>query len=1129
MKTPYPFFFAVILLFTSCALQNDIRIVNKTCEYLTNPIGIDNTNPRLSWILQSNQNGQKQTAYHILAASSLELLKKNSGDLWDTGKVDSDQSVHIVYDGSTLDSQHKIFWKVKVWDKNGQPSNWSDTSFWEMGLLQQKNWQAQWIGSPDETDTFSNAPLFRKEFPTTKEIKTARAYVSGLGYYELYVNGNKVGDHVLSPNQTNYDRRQNEDWREQRIGNMATRTLYETFDITKFLTNGENAVGVWLGAGWYRQNDRLENRTLWNDSPRFICQIEIEYADGRKETILSDGSWKTSKSPILHNGLHTGEIYDARLEQDGWNRSNFDDSSWKKTIVVRPPDGQLKAQMSPPDRVIKTIKPVSVKKLENDIYRFDLGQMISGWAQLKINGSVGTKINLKFIEELGPTYGQNDTYILNGNGPETWEPRFTWHAFRYVDVSGAPFPLTLENLKGRVVNTDVDTVGYFECSNNLFNRMLKNYRWTQLGNMHGGIPSDCPHRERRGYTGDGQISAQAAIYNFDMSSFYTKWLNDIADAQNSKTGYVPNTTPYQDGGGGTAWGSAFVIIPWAMYLNYGDEQILREHYAGMKKWVHYLDLQRNKTGVLENQGLGEWVPPGLVDLPPAFVNSCYLYYNCDLMAKIANILKFDSDKIYYEKLGKKVRNAVYENYYNESNFTFSTGTQGANVFPLGFGMVSESQKANVLRQLTTHIKTKNNGHFDTGILATPLQLDVLSENGFHELAYTLMNQQDYPGFGYMINKGATTIWETWGGDASHSHPMFGSVCQWLYQKLAGINPDEKAPGYKNILVKPQPVAGLSFAKASYFSPYGEIKSSWKIIGDKFKLDVQIPVNATATVFVPAISQSLVKVNGKNVDQFVHFQKMEGTSAVFKVESGTYQFISKNILDIFPRPMLSAPTITPKDTLVFKPDSVLVQISSDINNTEIYYTLDNSGPSQQNKKYETPFYINQNSTIKARCFKPGYGPGFTTSSIINFVEPKTNGLQYKYYEGEWRQVPNMHALKPVSNGTVYNFGLEHIHFNAEEFALQFTGFIKIEKAGEYIFYSRTNDGSLLYVNHKLVVNNDGPHGPDERQGEIYLKPGLLPIKLEYFQAGGGMFLEVYYKSPDIEKQQIPPFLLYQKKN
>jgi len=433
--------------------------------------------------------------------------------------------------------------------------------------------------------------------------------------------------------------------------------------------------------------------------------------------------------------------------------------------------------------------------------------------------------------------------------------------------------------------------GSFECSNKLLNQILENYQWTQLGNVHGGIPSDCPHRERRGYTGDGQISARAAIYNFDMSQFYTKWLDDIGDAQNHKTGYVPNTTPYQDGGGGTAWGSAYIIIPWYMYQYYGDKRLLQQHYNGMKHWVEYLKDELNKDGILINQGLGEWVPPDIVEIEPDFVNTCYYYYCCQIMAKISSVLENDADKEYYTQLAAKARKDINEVYFNAENSSYSVGRQGANIFPLGFE-IAENQNVNaVFNNLLKNIIDQNKVHFDTGILGTPLLLEVLTEMDRADLAYTLMNQRDFPGFGYMIEKGATTIWETFQGDVSHSHPMFGSVCQWFYQNLGGISPDQNNPGFKHAIIKPSPVISLSFANASYQSMYGEIKTQWKFVGEDYLLNVTLPANTSATVFVLAENEGKVTESGKSISKnpYVQYLKNEGKFAVYEVESGDYQF------------------------------------------------------------------------------------------------------------------------------------------------------------------------------------------------------------------------------------------------
>ena len=631
MKMRFVNFFLLILVMVSCESSKTTappEVINLRTEYVQNPVGMDVGAPRLSWQMKKDGRGARQTAYRVLAATNKEQLDANNADLWDSGKIDSDRSIQISYDGKPMQSGMKVSWKVQIWDEEKQQSAWSNVSHWEMGLLQPSDWQAKWIGAPESLtpgELKNGSPLFRKELTISKKVKQARAYISGLGYYELYINGSKIGDHVLSPNQTNYDRQKVEKWDESRIGNMSSTVLYETFDITTSLKTGGNGLGIILGNGWYKQADRPNDTMLWYDTPRLIAQFRIDYEDGSTELITSNEQWRSALSPILYNGLHSGEIYDARLEQKGWNEAGFDDSKWVNAVSVRPPTGILRGQISAPDRVTKTIQPISVTEPDKGVYRFDMGRLFSGWARIKLSGPKGTKIKLRFIEEFGPTYNQTDTYILKGEGVEVWEPRFTWHAFRYVDVFGSPAKLTLENIDGRVVNTDITKAGAFECSNTLLNKILDNYQWTQLGNVHGGVPSDCPHRERRGYTGDGQISARAAIYNFNMSQFYTKWLNDIADAQNHKTGYVPNTTPYQDGGGGTPWGSAYVIIPWYMYQYYGDTRILQNHYEGMKHWIEYMNNSLNKDGILANQGLGEWVPPEIVDIPADFVNSCYYY------------------------------------------------------------------------------------------------------------------------------------------------------------------------------------------------------------------------------------------------------------------------------------------------------------------------------------------------------------------------------------------------------------------------------------------------------------------------------------------------------------------------
>lgn len=1087
---------------------------------MSDPLGIDIQKPHLSWNLKSNYNGQKQTAYHILVATSKENLEDNNGDLWNTGKIESGQSVHIVYRGEKLEPREPVFWKVRVWDRDGKQSVWSKTAKWEMGL-NPSDWKAKWTGAPDQivgnVEKMNPAIYFRKRIHLSSQIKKARAYISGLGYYELYINEVKVGDHVLSPNHTNYDRRQSPaGFDKQGVRNMSTRVLYETWDITSFLQQGENIIEVNLGNGWYFQNERKEDIPYSYDTPRFIAQFELEFGDGTQKQILSDNSWDASFGPILHNGLYSGEIYDARLEE----------KNWEKAIVVRPPEGRLVAQMSPPDRIIKTIHPISFSNPEKGLYRYDLGQMISGWARLKVKGPRGAKITLKFIEELGPGYGQTDTYILKGGVTEIWEPRFTWHAFRYINVTST-IPLTINNILGIVVNTDVESAGTFFCSNNLFNKINENYRWTQLGNMHGGIPSDCPHRERRGYTGDGQIAAQAAIFNFDMASFYTKWMYDMKDAQNTTTGYVPNTVPYQSGGGGTAWGSAYIIIPWYMYLYYGDISILEQHYSGMKKWIDYLNHQTSREGILIEQNLGEWVPPDVTEIPPSLVSTAYYYHNLKLMAEIAEVLNKSSDPAYFMNLAEKTKKAFNKKYFNKETKSYSIGRQGANVFALGFDLVPENRIREVFKSLVRNIESNTDEHFDTGMMGTPLVLDVLTRYGRMDLAYSMMNQHDYPGFGYAIDQGATTIWETWRGDASHSHPMFGSVCQWFYKALAGINPDPEHPGFKHIILKPEPVGSLKYVKATHASAYGDIESGWEWEGNDLVVKLAIPVNSTATVILPATEPDNVTINNCTVKKCkdVSFIEFKDHVAKYLIESGNYLFVLKNARSLMQISRLSVPKIIPSDSLLFLPDTATVQMLSREAGAVIRYTLNGDEPDEQSPVYSRPLRIKSNTTIKAIAFKPGSKPSSFKTSSLTFIDPGINGLRYQYYEGDWERVPDFTSFKPKRTGTIYEIGLDNIPFKQEKFGLVLKGSIEIRKNALYTFHLNSNDGSKLYIDGKLVINNDGMHGAVEKEGNIKLSEGKHSIQICYFQVGGGFHLKVYISSPDIEKTSIPASMLF----
>ncbi len=1117
----------VTLSLFSCHVENDqVAVVDLKCEHLINPMGIDAKTPRLSWKLKATGNNIKQKAYRILAASDREKLEENNGNLWDSDTIYSDQSIQINYEGKALNSRDKVFWKVGVWSQGDEGPSWSETASWEMGLLNETDWSSVWIGNEElskpKVGQKNPARNFRKTFDIKNDIEKARAYISGLGYYELYINGKKVGDHVLSPNQTNYDRRQVDSYLDGKVANMSTRVLYETYDISSYLQKGENVAAVILGNGWYYQNERSEYVPLYYDTPRFIAQLEVDYADLSKQLIVSDPAWKNGAGPIVDNNLYHGEIYDARLEKAGWKITGFDDNEWKNTGVVRAPEGTLHAQMSPPDRVVGMINPIAISIPKEGVYRYDFGTMFSGWIRLNIQGNRGDEIRMTFFEDNGNTYGQGDTYILKGDEPETWEPRFTWHAFRYVEVYGSPKELNLDNLEGRIVNTDVKPAGTFKSSNNLFNRINADFQKTQLGNMHGGVPSDCPHRERRGYTGDGQIAAQAAIYALDMQSFYTKWIQDMADAQNKRTGYIPNTVPYHNGGGGTPWGSAYIIIPWYMYLYYSDVEILKVHYQGMKKYINYLSTKTDQQGLIVENELGEWVPPTPTEIPPSFVSSAYYYYDLTLMRKMASILGKESDATSFNEIAELTKSAFNQKYYNAETHSYSIGRQGANVFPLAFDLVPKNQIEMVFETLVQHIEVDTKGHFDTGMMGTPYVLEVLTKYGRADLSYTLMNRRDFPSFGYNIEQGATTLWETWTGKDSHSHPMFGSVSAWFYQGLAGIVPDPENPGFKHVIIKPNIINELDFVNTTYPSVYGDIQSNWKLNDGTLKLRIVIPPNTTASVFIPGIDVKEIGANNPNAKFITNEQGL----AHYEISSGAYTFISTDIGDQLKSPMLSIPVIDPPDSTLFSPDSALVNIRQYSKDADIRYTLDGSEPDENSNLFTEPFVLRNSAEIKAKVFKEGMNSGFTKKNKIVFIDSLLNGLNYTYYVGAWTELPDFAKLKPQRSGTVFSIDLDEFGDLEEKFALLLSGEIEIKKGGKYTFHLASNDGSKLFINDQLVVDADGQHGFSSKSGTAQLMQGRHRISLPYFQAGGGKGLELLFEGPGIEKQHISADMFYQ---
>lgn len=905
------------LMLSTLATHAQVSPTQLRCEYLENPPVVDIVNPRLSWVNSAREGdrGQKQTAWEIQVASTKEKLLNNQGDLWVSGKVKSDRSFNIKYAGKPLTSRQDCWWRVRTWDKNGIASDWSEPAFWSMGLLNADEWKAKWIGAPWQGEEAlpkpprgdgnaapqplpPPAPLLRKSIAINKEITSARAFVTGLGFFEFYVNGAKVGEDVLVPNVTLYAKRPGlennyislpDNFREYRV-------MYLSYDITDMLRKGDNAIGAILGNGFY---NAPINWTHSYGSPRFFGQVYISYTDGTEDVIVSDESWKASKSPIVMDLVYDGEHYDARLEQPGWCTPGFDDSTWETVVIRKTPEGHMKAHMSPTDRVMEKLKPVKIESLGDGKFKVDFGEEISGWLRLRnVVGEAGRKIDIKYICE--SPMGAN-SYTLKGGGPESYAARFTWFVFREVEISNWPGELKPENLVAEAVYSDVQTTGKFECSNPLFSNINKIWWRSQTDNMHGGIASDCPHRERSPYTGDGQVACVTVMHNFDARAFYTKWIQDILGAQNPETGYVPNGAPWQPGcGGGVAWGAAMQIMPWEFYLHYGDTDMLKNNFEGMEGYIKYMLTWTNEDGIMFSQApgpanpnrwlnLGDWAPAS--ELPPDdMVHTFYLWRCADLTAQTAKVLGKEKEAKYYAQLAGRTKGAFQSKYYNKESGSY--GPYGGNIFALRMGVPSD-QYSKVVAALRSDI-VNNNGHLDTGIFGTQFFFEVLSENGLHDLAFEAMNKKTQPSYGWWIEQGATTTWEHWNGRGSRNHPMFGGGIVWFYRVLAGMNTDPAQPGYRNIIFNPRPAGDVTSASYSNKTPYGTAGIKWEKTAEQFRINIEVPVGSTATVYVPASKQSDVTEGGKKVDDPVRFERIENGYAIYSVGSGNYSFAT-NIL------------------------------------------------------------------------------------------------------------------------------------------------------------------------------------------------------------------------------------------
>ena len=1061
--------------------RGELTLTRLQCEYLTNPVGIDTPAPRLSWILSEDQTvrGRKQTARRILVASSPEKLAADTGDLWDTGRVESDQSVQVPYAGRVLRSHQACWWKVRVWhttssakgDGDGQASPWSAPASWSMGLLESDDWAAQWIshtphtprslaeGDPGHLLNFDGcswvwapdaeppdtlpkgnrffrkrivlpgdavidwaylllaaddrywlyvngkrcsisrdephawrqgyevelteklragenvlalqvlnrepgpaglagklvirlaggkqhvlpideswkasirggrnwqqpefddakwpparalrkvgdepwgvpkrgyavgwfqtapSPLFRKTFSIESPVKRAVVYVTGLGYYELRLNGEKVGDRVLDPAFTRYDRR----------------VLYSAYDVTGQIRTGNNALGVMVGNGWYNMHTRATwdfDQSPWRGEPCMRLHLRLEMADGSARTLASDATWKASTGPLVLDGIRAGEVYDARNEQPGWDTAGFSDAAWSAATRASAPAGKLRAQMMPPLRITETLRPVSVRETRPGVYLFDLGQTVSGWARLRVNGPAGTKVTLRYSERVredgsldrdeigkfvfaGPF--QEDTYILKGNGHEAWEPRFVYHGFQYVQMTGFPGKPAANSLEGRVVHTDFEPAGTFRCSNELLNRIQTLTSWSYRGNYHG-YPTDCPQREKNGWTGDAHLAAEQALLNWRSAAAYTKWMEDIREEQRDSgelAAIIPTSGWGYKWGNGPAWDSAYVLVPWYVYLYRGDRRILETHYESMKRYVDY--VASRSPGHIADFGLGDWAPAD-TETPRNVTSTGYFYVDTVIVARTAALLGREADAEKYRQLAGSIRAAFNRTFYRGEG-RYANGSQTALSCALYQDLVEPNERPRVVARLVEAVHARDD-HLDVGILGAKYLFNALSDNGQHELAYRVATQTTLPSYGHWVEQGATTLWEHWDGHSSLNHIMFGDISAWMVKYVAGIRADPQHPGFKHIIVHPRPPADMTWAEARHDSMHGPISVRWEKKDGGMLLQVALPPNTTATVTLPVERLDGVTESGRPLARAEGVTVPAAARKTVRLLSGRYAF------------------------------------------------------------------------------------------------------------------------------------------------------------------------------------------------------------------------------------------------
>lgn len=902
------FITSLVLILLHVNIQSqDLSVGSLTCEHKRNPIGIGVAQPRLSWKSEGTGRNLLQSAYSIRVSAGENFT---SGKIiWQSGKVQSSESVLVTYSGRPLKSGQRYYWQVKIWDNKGKESKWSETAWFETGLFSNNEWRAKWIEMERDTVRYAPAPHFRKEFMIDRTISEARVYITSHGFYELHINGKKVGDQVLTPGWTSYGKR----------------LQYQVYDVTPQLVKGNNAIAAVLGDGWYRGTLAWgDNWAIYGKRLGLLMQLRITFTDGTESLIVSDESWRADNNGAIRmNDIYDGETYDATKKITGWDLPGYNDTKWDKVRTGNYKSDNLIASESVPVRKIEEIRPVKIFRTLKGNLIVDMGQNMVGWIRLKVQGAKGTVVTLRHAEVMdkyGEFYTTNLrnakcqlTYTLAGTGEELYEPRFTFMGFRFVEVKGFPGELKADNITGVVIHSDMTPTGSFECSDPLVNKLQHNIQWGMKGNFVD-VPTDCPQRdERLGWTGDAQAFCRTASFNMDVSPFFTKWLKDVS-ADQKPGGEVPDVIPdvlnRQDARTAqpsAGWGDVAVIAPWTMYTVYGDRHLLETQYPGMKAWVEYIRKKAGESLIWKNGSkYGDWLfyhppvnnfpePDGYTE--PDFIATAFYAYSTHLLSLAAKDLGKTEDEKDYSALFNRIKDVFVHEYVTPAG-RVGTNSQTSYVLALLFDLLPDQLRQNAAGFLVNDIKGRQN-HLSTGFLGTTYLCHVLSRYGFTNVAYDLLLQQTYPSWLYPVKMGATTIWERWDGQKTDStfqdpgmnsfnHYAYGSIGDWMYRVCAGI--ETNGPGYRHILIQPHVTEKLDFAKASFESSYGKINSGWERKDKKIIIRIKIPANTNATIILPADNVSKVTESGKPLSDNPGFTDIRKDNNRLLVATGSGEYL-----------------------------------------------------------------------------------------------------------------------------------------------------------------------------------------------------------------------------------------------